>query len=520
MRKVAIAFSFLVLMASTCKQNENEKTYEPALRLELTEVTGGYAEIAVTSIDAGKVAYGYSSSGEPALSDTMETGGTGSMKNTLRLEPLNPGTDYLFRAQGVGPGGEKGKVASLNFSTSPLSGNLYPWERRRSGVPSFADISLVTLGRHNAVPPAWTADRFGSHVSYDDGQGGRRWLFDCFLCIDSYDPVRGLSYTLGNERPSSVKESWQDLLDLWLGEDGALKKLDQAVIEASSALGEPPRPRYVIMALPDPVMFRNFADKKSPTAYWGSLDGRELDFSRPEDQEAAYKWYMDECRRRFSQRAFRHVELCGFYILSEELHLSPAFYESQGLGSSETETFNWRYKHWEQIVPWAASYAHSCNEGLWWIPYHLAPGYKVWKQLGFDMAFMQPNYYWDNGKVSHPLSRTTDALKRYRMGIELEFEYSLVASVMADGRSAPDGSGNMVFTKADVPMLRSRVREYMDAYRSTGLYGVLPIAVYSGTDAWHQLASSADEGDRQMFQEICRFIADSPLKGRKTQTAD
>ena len=92
------------------------------------------------------------------------------------------------------------------------------------------------------------------------------------------------------------------------------------------------------------------------------------------------------------------------------------------------------------------------------------------------------------------------------MGIELEFEYSLVAEVMADGRTGPDGSGNMVFTKADVPMLRTRVREYMDAWRSTGFYGVLPIAVYSGTDAWYQLASSKDPGDREIFLELCRFI--------------
>ena len=259
-------------------------------------------------------------------------------------------------------------------------------------------------------------------------------------------------------------------------------------------------------------MFRNFADKGSSTVYWGKLNGRDLDFSKPEDQEAAYQWYMDECRKRFSQLDLRHVELCGFYILSEELHLSPDFYSSFGLNGVESETFNWRYKHWEVIVPWAAAYAHSCNEGLWWIPYHMAPGYKLWKELGFDMAFMQPNYYWDNGDVSHPLSKTAEALKRYRMGIELEFEYSLVAEVMADGRSGPDGSGKMVFTKADVPMLRGRVREYMQAYKDTGLYGVLPIAVYSGTDAWHQLAVSQDSGDSEMFLEICRFITQSAMK--------
>jgi hypothetical protein len=98
------------------------------------------------------------------------------------------------------------------------------------------------------------------------------------------------------------------------------------------------------------------------------------------------------------------------------------------------------------------------------------------------------------------------------MGMELEFEYSLVASVMADGRSGPDGSGNPTFHAQDVPLLRERVRSYMQAYKDTGLYGVLPVAVYSGTDALHQLATSTDPGDREMYHDLCQFIIGSRLK--------
>ena len=162
-------------------------------------------------------------------------------------------------------------------------------------------------------------------------------------------------------------------------------------------------------------------------------------------------------------------------------------------------------------MPWVAEYAHSCNEGLWWVPYHLAPGYKVWKELGFDCAFMQPNHYWDTAD-QHPMSKSVAAIRQYRMGIELEFEYSLVAEVMADGRFGPDGSGNATFTKDDIPALRDRLREYFRGYKETGLYGVLPIAVYSGTDAMHQLAVSKDEGDKAFYHELCHYIIDSPLK--------
>ena len=96
--------------------------------------------------------------------------------------------------------------------------------------------------------------------------------------------------------------------------------------------------------------------------------------------------------------------------------------------------------------------------------------------------------------------------------MELEFEYSLVASVMADGRSGPDGAGNPTFYAGDVPMLRGRVRDYMQACKDAGLYGQIPIAVYSGTDAMHQLAVSEDPGDREMYHDICQFIIGSTLK--------
>lgn len=513
MKRILLAAILILLSLPSCKERDKEKVYDPAVRLELQSLLPTKAVFAVNTLDATSLLYGWSASGEPSLGDSLDTGGTGPGKLTLSVAGLDSGTRYTIAVQGLGPNGEKGKVVSLVFSTPALSASMYSWEKRRSGVPTFADITLVTLGLHNATPPAWTEERFASHVVYS-GSNQSGWLFDAFLCIDSYDPVRGLSYCLTNGLASSVKESWELLLDEWLGDDGAIKTLDATVSNAAQRLGTPPSPRLVVMSLPDPVMFRNFADKKSSTVYWGEVDGRQLDFSKPEDQEAAYRWYMDSCRMRFNALGLKNVELAGFYILSEELHLAPAFYKEAGMSGSETETFNYKYKHWEEIIPWAAAYAHSCNEGLWWIPYHLAPGYKLWRELGFDAAFMQPNYYWDNGSVSHPMSKTIAALKQYSMGIELEFEYSLVSSVMADGRSGPDGSGTPTFYLKDVPMLRDRVREYMNAYKESGLYGTLPIAVYSGTDAMHQLASSTDPGDMQMYEEICKFIIDSPLKAR------
>lgn len=480
----------------------------PAVRAELLEATAFEATFSVQAINAVTLCYGT----DERMDASQETGSEGPVSTVLRLGGLSPLTDYSLFIKGIGPSGEQGNVIQVAFSTAKGPGSLYPWEERRNSIPSFADISLVTMGWHNANPPAWTPERFSSHVTYKDNEGHSWWLFDAFLCIDGWDPVRNLSYSIVNGRHSAIKESWEDLLDAWLGSSGALEGLDAAIENASSVMGSPPSPRYVVMGIPDPIRLQDFQNKASSSTYWGKLEGRTLDFSQVSDQEKACQWYMDQCRERFNSKHFKHLELAGFYILSEELPLAPAFYKAAGQAYDNADTWNWEYKNWELIVPWLSKYAHSCKEGLWWIPYYLAPGYKVWKELGFDNVFMQPNHYWDHDQVSHPLSATKSAIQKYRMGMEIEFEYSLVASVMADGRSGPDGSGNPTFYSKDVPMLRDRVREYMQSFKETGLYGILPIAVYSGTDAMHQLATSTDSGDREMYNELCQFIIGSPLK--------
>ena len=511
MRHARLILLFPLLGLLCCTPKEPETVYEPAIRVELTEVSAYRATLSVTTIDAARVLYSYGPSGSAATEQSVETGSLHSSSLTIALGDLLPDTSYSIRLQGIGPGGEEGSVVETEFRTSRGQSALYSWESSRSEVPTFADITLVTLGQHNPNPPVWTKERFDSHVLYTDENGSRHWLFDAFLCIDGYDGKRGLCYSIANNRYSAVKESWEDLLDAWLGPDGAILRLEASVAAASAVLGEPHSPRYVVMSLPDPVMFQYFDDKTSSTTYWGELDGRRLDFSRIEDQEAAYRWYMDSCRERFNALNLKNIELAGFYILSEELPLDPAFFKAAGKPYGYADTWNWEYKRWEQLVPWVSAYAHSCNEGLWWVPYHLAPGYRVWKELGFDCAFMQPNHYWDTAD-QHPMAKTVTALKQYRLGIELEFEYTLVASVMADGRRGPDGSGNLIFTKDDVPALRGRLREYFSGYRESGLYGVQPIALYSGTDAMHQLSTSGDDGDREMYHELCHFIIDSPLK--------
>ena len=109
---------------------------------------------------------------------------------------------------------------------------------------------------------------------------------------------------------------------------------------------------------------------------------------------------------------------------------------------------------------------------------------------------MQPNYYWDEtGK--NPLDVTFREIGRYGMGLELEFEYSMVEAVGGAASAAK---------------YRARFDEYLRWARESGVYGSKPIALYSGTDAMHQLANSTRPDDRAAYHQLCHFLIESPLK--------
>ncbi|MBR6002608.1 MAG: DUF4855 domain-containing protein [Bacteroidales bacterium] len=353
----------------------------------------------------------------------------------------------------------------------------------------FRDISLV--GYWHREPHVWDAARFAPHVSWKAPDGSEHWLFEGFLFLEGSDWVHNRTMVLGPGE-SADKDVWQYQLDLWLGKDGCVAELDKACEEVAGRIGAPSRKRGVIIGIPDAIMFERFSDKQSSTTYWG--DG--LDFASVDDRLKALRWYIDSAREMFAALKAQHLELSGFYITSEEIYLP---YDID---------VNCKYKNWDVIAPALADYCHASGQGLYWIPYHMGPGYQYWKKLGIDQAWMQPNWYWDlRNEGRHPFAKTIAAIKEADMaGIELEMEYSGVAAQMKGGRKGPDGDGRLIFGEEDVPALQERLRYYMKEYKDAGFYGQKSIALYSGSNALTQLAESSLPQDRALYDDICRFV--------------
>lgn len=481
------------------------------MEMELLGTGFTVATVQIRSVNADSVMiYATEDKAVPAA-EKVAAEGFSARDGQVEVPGLTAGKTYRIHAVACG----YGKLSRVQTVVAKTQDPPDYDDGDRKEIPKLADLTLCTGGgRPNSnqwfsIPYYWNKDRFAPHVSYTDSEG-EHWLFDAFLSISGVD-ASGKSFTIANGPRSADKASWQSFIDYWLGVGGAFDQLDNQIEEVSRRIGVPAHRRYVVMTMPSPICFEYFSDKNSSTTYWGQLDGRTLDFRNVADQIAALEWYVDEVRARFKALNPKHLELAGLYILQEEL-------------VAKSSGWNYQYKRWDKILPAVSQYLHSHYEGLYWIPYIVkdgsgagADGVDIWRSLGIDQAWLQLGHYWDNSNMK-PLSKTVQTLKDSGMGIELEFEYSMVNGVMsADyGYSGPcygpDDHGGLTFTAEDVPMLRQRLRDYMDSFVDAGLYGQRGIALYSGSNALWQLATSKDAGDRAMYLELCSFIADNPLK--------
>lgn len=102
---------------------------------------------------------------------------------------------------------------------------------------------------------------------------------------------------------------------------------------------------------------------------WGELNGKILCFLYREDQVAATRWYVDRVLESFRNANYKNLDLAGFYWVDEDI----AYNGDLSLSVSE--------------------YIHSKNLLFYWIPYWKAVGYDKWRELGFDMAYLQPNHF-------------------------------------------------------------------------------------------------------------------------------
>jgi len=199
---------------------------------------------------------------------------------------------------------------------------------------------------------------------------------------------------------------------------------------------------------------------------------------------AAVRDWIRRFLEKWTRRPYgKRLRLQGFYWTQESLYYSGPLYEDRTVITAINDFVR-----------------HLCTGSqrlrTLWIPYQQANGWEAWSELGFDLAFLQPNYYFNPKKQIE-----TAAADAYRNGMGVEMEFDLAVTYDEEKRA--------------------RLRRYLQAGRAGGTdatgrefapYGKRsPLAWYTG--GWffgkngrkQAMVSLYQSGD-PLYDEICQFM--------------
>lgn len=312
------------------------------------------------------------------------------------------------------------------------------------------DLALIYQGGSHRMD--WTVDEFRPYVVHEFTDGTKDWLFDGFLFLE-FKNGSGRHYTVGYEKLNARKGEWAWLLDRIFEEGKSLSALDACITEQIAELGKPGFKHQIVLGLPEAIL-----DQKD----WGELDGRVLDFSKEEDQLAATRWYIDELMKRFKAAKYKNLELSGFYWVAE--------------------TNN----YCGQLTVPISEYIHSLGKLFYWIPYWQSKGAEDWKALGFDVAYQQPNHFFNH---SIPDSRLDDACAFAREhGMAMEFEFDEKATADRENSS------------------HARMKAYIDHFEKNDVFNSSALAYYCGNRGVLTLHESKNPADHALMDRLARLI--------------
>ena len=240
-----------------------------------------------------------------------------------------------------------------------------------------------------------TAEEYMPFVGYYD-RGGK--LADTF-----FDSFLFLPYGAYVNEENGDFTAWNAYVDNVFAEDANVNALSEAAGRVSEGLG-----RDVRVSVFFSILY-TWPDKTS----FGDVDGDGVieDFSKAEDRKKATKWIIDEQLSRFEAGGYDNLDLLGFYWYEEQVTYTDP--------------------HEMELIRYASDYVHSLGYKLMWIPWYCAPGYTDWKELGFDMACMQPNYAFSGQATVERLYDNAETTRRLGMCVEIEIgQYDAQADIL------------------------------------------------------------------------------------------
>ncbi len=320
----------------------------------------------------------------------------------------------------------------------------------------------------------FTQEEIDAYVKYTNRDGKKSWLFDGFLLLEIFDLTNNIAYTYGYRKgglllPSALQKDWQKVLNYYLGENGMLDKIERSIKEGIKELGKPSK-RQIYIGIPEPIIHLIGDDKISATKYWGFANGRMLDFSDEAQRFEACKWYIEQARKMFKNRKYKHLELAGFYWVAEDSNTT------------------------HDLIKTTGEYLKSQGLAHVWIPYFMASGYDKWKDYGFTLAYHQPNYFFRDKETSERVKTAIELAKKSGLHMEMEF----------DERALEDKGGR-----------GQRLRDYMHYFKEEGAWDSMCLTYYQSNKALYDLKVSGNAKDRELYYDFCDFVTLRPIRNTK-----
>lgn len=335
--------------------------------------------------------------------------------------------------------------------------------------PLTSDMALIYMG--NNTRPVWNMSSLKPHVVHTYADGSQpTWMFDSFLFIEFSIEGKHLENQNGGEATAATQAQWEKLFKFQMGitnKGEGMGVLDNMISTLKATLGEPAIKHKIVMQLPTP---------QTNQTNWGTVDGRALDFHSEDDMQIAMRWGVDKILELWDQCNFKNLELVGVYCIDESMQYVADRFRT------------------------ASEYIHEKGLKLYWIPYFNNNSTKnQWAENGVDVAYQQPNYYFDKNVYKSRLRAAIEDAKKYGLGLELEFH--------------PDGLWNYKRTSAEtdtsVPSAASyysRLKDYIDEFESYGVFDESAIAYYSGNDGFIQFANSKTPEDLAIMDRLAHLI--------------
>ncbi len=310
-------------------------------------------------------------------------------------------------------------------------------------------VLIYDGGAHRKIQ--WNKEHFAPYVSAEINRE-EKWLFDGFLFLEIHNG-QGRGFASGYQALAARKDEWKHLLENYFAKGNAIHALNEQIddIRENNRLSGKFKKRKIIISVPEPIP--NQTD-------WGQLNGRSLQFFNKADRLDACKWYIDYAEQLFRNANFNHLELVGFYWLAEEAT------NSRNLAND------------------VADYLYEKKYDFYWIPYFNSDGYSEWKTLGFNVAYYQPNYFFNEDISYSRLEEAVSRAQKFQMHMEVEFD---------DRALKNQGWGY-------------RLNDYLDVYEKNGFFDSLKVAYYQGGDALYKLSKSGDDTDRKLYYRIVKLI--------------